>query len=163
MYLQLTLYIALLVILGISPTGSYANDNRVLLAPVDKYSYCTPYTPYGNVSYSLGVIGTDWALTFELQVDSLSGEHHVKNARFYRGPNMHIYIGKSAGPRRPPIPKTKAYTVIELTGINVDIHRVKIYDKMMGPIEMTVDDFTVNRKQFHIPSKINMACFGPLP
>ena len=76
---------------------------------------------------------------------------------------MHKYIGRPAGPRRPPIPKTTAYTKIELSGIEVDIHRVKVYGKIMGPIEMVVDDFKVDSKTFHIPVQQNIACFGPLP
>jgi hypothetical protein len=163
MKLKLTLYIAFLLINGISLSISYASDNRVLLAPVDKYSYCTPYNPYGKVSYSLGVVGTDWALTFELQVDSLSGRLLAKKAQFYRGPNMHIYVGRSAGPRRPPIPMTNSYRKIELTGIDIDVQRVKIYDNVMGPIEIVVDDFSVDSQQFHIPGKVNTVCFGPLP
>lgn len=142
---------------------SHASDNHILLVPEDKYSYCTPYTPNGKPTYLLGIVGKDWALTFEIQVDDLSGKFLAKPAQLYRGPNMHFYIGRSAGPRRPPLPKTKAYTKIELARISGDIQRIKLYDKVMGPIEIVVDDFTLINQQFHISGKVNTACLGPLP
>jgi hypothetical protein len=138
---------------------SFADENRVSLVPVVEYSYCTP----DSLGYELGVVGTDWALTFRIPEGSFSGKVQVKGANFFRGPNMRRYIGKSAGPRRPPIPTTNAYTQAELAGINVDVHRIKIYDKVNGPIEVLVNEFVVNKQQFHIPVQVNIVCTGPLP
>ena len=76
---------------------------------------------------------------------------------------MYKYIGKPAGPVRPAIPETEAYTMLELAGIIVDIHRVKVYDKVMGPIEVVVNDFSSNGLKFHIPGRVNIICIGPLP
>lgn len=76
---------------------------------------------------------------------------------------MYRYIGKSAGPIRPPIPKTNEYTTVELAGITVDIKRVKVFDKVMGPIEVVVNDFSSNGQRFHIPGQVNIFCQSPLP
>jgi len=159
MNLRLALFVAFLSFYVFKPAASFAEDNRVTLVPVVDYSYCTP-EPGG---YELGVIGSDWALTFKVPEDSFSGKTQAKIAYFYRGPNMPRYIGKSAGPRRPPIPTTKAYSKAELAGIDVDIRRVRIYDKVMGPIEVLVNDFVVNNQLFHVPARVNIVCTGPLP
>lgn len=159
MKLRIALYISFLPICIFSPTASFADDNRVSLVPVVEYSYCTP----DGLGYELGVVGTDWALTFRIPEGNLSGKVQAKGASFFRGPNIPRYIGKSAGPRRPPIPTTKVYTQAELAEINVDIHRIKIYDKVNGPIEVLVNDFGVNNQQFHIPGRVNIVCSGPLP
>ena len=159
MKLRITLYILFLPICALCPTASFADDNRVSLAPVVDYSYCTP----DRFGYDIGVIGTDWALTFKIPEDSLSGKVQAKGANFFRGPNIPRYIGKSAGPRRPPIPTTKAYTQTELAGINVDIHNIKIYNKMNGQIEVLVNDFIVNNQQFHVQGRVDIVCTGPLP
>lgn len=159
MNLRVVLFISFLPIYVFSPAASFADDNRVSLVPVVEYSYCTP----DDRGYELGVVGTDWALTFRVPEDSFSGKVQAKGANFFRGPNMPRYIGKSAGPRRPPIPTTKAYTKAELAGIDVDIRRVRIYDKVMGPIEVLVNDFVVNNQLFHVPARVNIVCTGPLP
>ena len=161
MKFRFTFIATILPIYGFFPFVSFADDSRILLEPVEKYSFCTPY--YGVIGHSLGVVGNDWALTFEIPGESFSGKFQTKKAYFYRGPNMHTFIGKPAGPRRPPIPETKIYSQIELAGVNVNIIRIKTYDKVMGPIEIVVDDFTVNSQQFHIPGKVNTVCIGPLP
>ena len=159
MKLRIALFILFLPICVFSPTASFADDNRVSLIPVVEYSYCTP----DSLGYELGVVGTDWALTFRIPEGSFSGKVQALGANFFRGPNIPRYIGKSAGPRRPPIPTTRAYTQAELAGINVDIHRIKIHNRMNGPIEVLVNDFVVNNQQFHVPGRVNIVCTGPLP
>ena len=159
MKLRIALYISFLPIGVFSPTASFADDNRVSLVPVIVYSYCTP----DSMGYEVGVVGTDWALTFRIPEGSFSGKVQALGANFFRGPNIPRYIGKSAGPRRPPIPTTKAYTQAELAGIYVDIHRIKIYNKVNGPIEVLVNDFIVNNQQFHVQGWVDMVCTGPLP
>ena len=156
---RIAVYIAFLPICVFSPKVSFADDNRVSLVPVVEYSYCTP----DSLGYELGVVGTDWALTFRISEGSFSGKIQAKGANFFRGPNIPRYIGKSAGPRRPPVPTTKAYTEVELAEINVDVHRIKIYNKLYGPIEVLVNDFVVNNQQFHISNRVNIVCSGPLP
>ena len=159
--LRLTLFAIILSIYGYYPPSSLADDYREVLEPVDKYSSCTPF--YGVAGYSLGIVGNDWALTFEVPEEYFSGAFKAKKAYFYRGPNMHYYIGHPGGPARPPIPKTKEYSQTELASINVDIHRIKVYDKVNGPIEVVIDDFTINNRQFHIPGTVNIICMGPNP
>ena len=159
MNLCLAIFVAFLSFYVFNPVASFAEDNRVTLVPVVDSSYCTPEAG----GYELGVIGSDWALTFKVPEDSFPGRTQVKIAGFFRGPNMPRYIGKSAGPRRPPIPTTKAYTKAELAGIDVDIRRVRIYDKVMGPIEVLVNDFVVNNQLFNVPARVNIVCTGPLP
>ena len=161
MNLRFSLFVFMVSIYGFCPDASFADDNRVLLAPVVNYSFCTPY--YGIAGHSLGIVGTDWALTFEVPEESFSGNVYIKKAYLYRGQDMHRYIRKPAGPRQPPLPKTEAYTKVVLAGINVEIQRIKIYDKTMGPIEVVVDDFTVNDQQYHIPGRVKILCMGPLP
>lgn len=162
MKLRFALFISILFCYGFYPSASIANDKPALLEPVDEYSFCTPY--YGDTGfYSLGVVGKDWALTFEVPQESFSGNFQTKKAYFYRGPHMPLYIGRPAGPARPSVPTTKEYIKIELAGITVEIQRIKVYDKVMGPIEVVVDDFTVSNQQFHIPGKVNISCVGPLP
>jgi hypothetical protein len=157
---RIALYISFLAICISSPTASIADDNRVLLVPVVEYSYCTP----DSLGYELGMVGTAWAVTVRIPEGSFSGKVQAKGANFFRGPNIPRYIGKSAGPRRPPFPTTKAYTQVELAGISVDIHRIKVaYDKMMFPIEVSVNDFVVNNQQFRIPGPVNIVCTAPLP
>lgn len=161
MNIRLVLLATIFSLYGTCPSESFANDNRVLLRPVAKYSYCTPY--YGATGHSLGVVGSDWVLTFEVPEERFSGDFQTNMAYFYRGPDMYKYIGKPAGPVRPPIPKTKQYTKIELAGLMINIKRIKIYDKVMGPIEVVVSDFMVNNQQFHILGPVNIFCIGPLP
>jgi hypothetical protein len=146
--------------LGFISVNSSADDKFVLLKPVDKYSYCTPG---GAAGYSLGIVGNNWALTFEIPENSFSGKIQVKKGSFHRGPDMYKYIGKSAGPVRPPIPETEAYAMVELAGIIVDIQRVKVYDKVKGPIEVVVNDFFSKGQKFHIAGRVNAVCVGPLP
>jgi hypothetical protein len=50
------------------------------LVPVVEYSYWTP-EPGG---YELGVVGTDWALTFKVPEDSFLGKVQAKGAVFSR-------------------------------------------------------------------------------
>lgn len=161
MNLRLALFISLLPFYAFSPAASFADDNRVSLVPVVENSYCTFYEY--DAKFELGVVGTDWALTFEVPEDNFSDMIQAKRAYFYRGPDIRRYIRKNGGPARPPVPTTKAYTKVELAGINVDIHRVRIYDKVMGPVEVLVNDFVADGHKFHMPSRINIVCSGPLP
>jgi len=158
MRLRLTI---ILSICGFCPIASFADDERVLLEAVDKYSYCTPY--YGVAGYVLGIVGTNWALTFEVPEQSFSGPFRTKKAYFYLGPDIHRYIGKPVGPARPPVPHTKQYSKIELDAIGGDVQRIEIYDKVMGPIIVSIDDFRVNQQLFQISSQVNILCMGPLP
>ena len=160
MNIRTALFISFFTICGFVPAYSFADDKFVLLEPFEKYSYCTPW---GAAGYELGIVGKNWALTFEIPENSLSGKVEVKKVRFHRGPDMYKYIGKPAGPVRPSIPETEAYTMVELAGIIVDIQRVKVYDKVMGPIEVVVSDFSSDGLNFRIPGRVNILCFGPLP
>jgi len=160
MNIRIALLISFFTICEFISVCSFADDKSVLLEPVHKYSYCTPR---GAAGYSLGIVGNNWALTFKIPENSFSGKVAVTKGRLYRGPDMYKYIGKPAGPVRPAIPETEAYTMLELAGIIVDIHRVKVYDKVMGPIEVVVNDFSSNGLKFHIPGRVNIICIGPLP
>ena len=152
--------IFILSVYGVNPSVAFASTSPVLLSPVEKYSYCTVY---GGTGHTLGVVGDDWALTFDAPEEKFSGNVKTQNVHFYRGPGMSKYIGRSAGPRRPSIPDTDAYSQIKLDSINVEVIRIKIYDKVNGPIVVLVDDFEVNGQQFHIADRAAMNCFGPLP
>jgi len=145
---------------GVNPSAVFADASPVLLTPVEKYSYCTVY---GETGHTVGVVGEDWALTFDAPEEKFSGNVKTQKVHFYRGPDMYKYIARPAGPRRPPIPDTDAYLQIGLEDINVEIIRIKIYDKVNGPIAVLVDDFKANGQQFHIADRATMNCFAPLP
>lgn len=139
--------------------ASSAEDKQILLEPDFRYSYCD----YRESGYSLGIVGDTWALTLSFPINGFSGMVLAQKAIFYRGQNMHRYIGKSAGPRRPPIPETTDFTTVELVGITADIKRAEVFDKVNGPIEVVVSDFSSNGQSFHIPGKVNIFCRAPLP
>jgi len=145
---------------GVNLSAAFADASPVALTPVEKYSYCTVY---GETGHSLGLVGEDWALTFDAPEEQFSGNVKTQNVHFYRGPGISKYIGRPAGPRRPPIPDTDAYLQIALEGINVEVIRIKIYDKVNGPIAVLVDDFKVNGQQFHIADRAMTNCFAPSP
>jgi hypothetical protein len=160
MNIRTALFISFFTVYGFVSAYSFADDKFILLEPIDKYSYCTPM---GAAGYSLGIVGNNWALTFEIPENSFSGKVEVKKGSFHRGPDIYKYIGKPAGPVRPPIPETEAYTMVELAEIIVDIQRIKVYDKVKGPIEIVVNDFSGNGQKYHIPGRVNTLCTGPLP
>jgi len=161
MKLRVAVCATILPVYGFFSLACFAGDSREVLEPVDKFSTCTPF--YGVAGYSLGIVGNDWALTFEVPEEYFSGAFKTEKAIFYRGPDMHYYIGHPGGPARPPIPQTNDYSQIELAGVNVDIHRIKIYDKVNGPIEVEIKDFKINNRWFHIPGRVNIYCVGPNP
>ena len=160
MKLRLFFIIFLIPVYGIGPSATFANASPVSLTPVEKYSYCTVY---GETGHEVGVVGEDWALTFDAPEEKFSGNLKTQNVHFYRGPDMYKYIGRSAGPRRPPIPDTDSYLQKELEGINVEVIRIKIFDKVNGPIAVLVNDFKVNGQQFRVAGRATMNCFAPLP
>lgn len=159
MNIKIASFILFITICGCVTGESFAVDKRISLEPDFRYSYCTPW----ESAYSLGIVGDSWALTLTFPKNGFSGKVQAQKAKFYRGPNMHRYIGRSAGPRRPPIPKTNEYVTVELVGITVDIKRVEVFDKVMGPIEVVVNDFSSNGQKFHIPGQVNIFCVAPLP
>ena len=161
MILKKSLFAGLFFICGLFVPESFAGDDQILLEAVEKYSFCTPY--YGVEGYALGVVGDDWALTFEVAEKEFSGTFHAKQAYFYRGANMHHYISKPAGPARPPVPNTKQYSKTRLNGITGNVQRIKVYDKVMGPITITVKDFRTDDQLIHISGRVNILCMGPLP
>lgn len=157
MNLRFALFICFLPIYGFSPSSSFADDNRFTLVP--ESSYCT-YSEH-DPRYDLGVIGTDWALTFQVLADSFSGKAQRNKAYFYRGPDIRRYIRKSGGPARPPFPTTKAYTTVEL---EINVHIQGVENRNSGfPIKLLVNDFVANNQRFHIPGPVNSACSQPLP
>lgn len=160
MKFRLFFIIFLMSFYGVNPLAAFANASPVSLTPVEKYSYCTVY---GGTGHALGVVGEDWALTFDVSDEKFSGNVKTQKVHFYRGPDMYKYIGRPAGPRRPPIPDTDAYSQIVLEDINVEVIRIKIYDKVNGPIAVLIDDFKVSGQQFHVAGRATMNCFTPLP
>jgi len=45
----------------------------------------------------------------------------------------------------------------------VDIERIKVYDKVNGPIVIGISDFAMNNQKIHILSQVNIICTGPNP
>lgn len=149
----------LFIIGGFVTTVTSASGKLILLEPVLQYSFCTPWMS----GYTLGIVGDNWALELSFPKNGFSGNVLAQEARLHRGPNIRWYIRKSAGPVTPPIPATDQYSMLKITGITVNINRIKIFDGVMGPIEVVVEDFSADGKIFHVSNPVTIVCIGPLP
>ncbi len=152
--------IVFLISFGISiPVSSESIIKPKILIPVLKYSFCTPYQSGGKI----GLVGNNWALELWFKNNKLSGNLTSIDARFHQGPNMHKYIGRSAGPRRPGPPETAEYSMVELSDISVNIKRLETFGNGMGKIILTTTAFSSLQSTYQITGGVELSCIGPLP
>lgn len=157
MKIKFLLYSFLITLGGSYVSGSSADTGRVLLEPVIKYSFCT----ISQSSGTIGIVGDKWALKQWFNVKDFKGKIVVQGSRFYQGSDMYKYIGRSAGPRRPPLPSTEEYSMVELP--EEIVNNIEIFRGGRGKIEIVVNDFSVGGKIYRVSEKINLVCRGPLP
>ena len=149
----------LLIFMSLLQTGQIAlasnsHDNQLLAS--QQYSFCTK----AQNETRIGFIGHNWAFVFILtnkDFESANGIIQQKVVRLYRGPKISRYIGKSAGPRRPAVPKNKLYSLVKLTDLTIRFKSLK-----QGNL-YSVDRFIVDEQAFVVKIPFPIFCSGPLP
>ena len=74
--------------------------------------------------HRVGLIGEAWALEFSFNYDRTKNKSIQINpeyVKFHQGPGIYHYIAKSAGPRRPDIPKSELYRSEKLENIEISL------------------------------------------
>lgn len=150
------LFIALI---GICSAPALSADTKhEKLVPVPEYSFCTTY----QLGYSVGIVGTNWALDLYFLHDVAAGKSLAHKAFFHRGPDIYQYVRKSGGPPIRPIPKTDEYSLQSLVDYKIRIAKVAL-NQGSGNIVVSAPDFVVGAVKYSFPRKISLSCRVPNP
>lgn len=141
-------------------TDLFADQKRTLLVPVLEYSFCTIY----GKGYSLDFVGKRWALQLLFASKSYPENTTAEHAILRRGPEIHKYIHRPAGPRMPDPPDTGEYSKDQLTGVTIDIDKIDINpDVNFGVVVAAVNNFTVGEEVFYVAEPVKLICRVPNP
>jgi hypothetical protein len=145
---------------GYTSTEASADQERTVLKPVAKYSFCTIH----GRGYSLAFVGNNWALQLSFASRSHPENAIAEYALFRRGPGIHKYIHRPAGPRMPDPPDTGEYSKDILSEVTIDVEKIDINpEKNFGIVEAAVNNFTVSGEVFYMSDPVKLSCRVPNP
>lgn len=149
---NLSIYLFFSCIIVIS--NILASENQI--HPSKKYTFCQGNENY----YSVGIIGEDWALIFSFDKnETKQTAYKIKPhfAKFHRGPNIYHFVGRSAGPRRPPIPNNNLYSSATLENIEISLSQNDLW------LHFKIKAFTSFGKRYEIVGLEPIGCGPFLP
>ena len=155
------LLFGLIISLGVCASSeTLADQKRTSLVPVLEYSFCTIY----GKGYSLAFVGNDWALQLSFASKNYPGNSTAEHAMFRRGPGVHKYIHRPAGPRMPDPPETGEYSKNQLAGVTIDIKEIDIKSGInFGTVVAAVNKFTSGEEIFYMADPVKLSCRVPNP
>ena len=157
---NIVLYGLIITLAVCTPFNLSADQKRTSLIPVIKYSFCTIY----ERGYSLSYVGKNWALQLSFASKSYPENSTAEHAIFRRGPGIHKYIRRPAGPRMPDPPDTREYLINKVSDISIEIDQIDINpDSNFGNIVASVNNFTLGEEMYYMVDPVTLICRVPNP